>query len=81
MNSKKLNLGGPRGQRGNSSRLPALCALGVFLLAGLASANITERRENQYLVARTKVRIDEGWKVLVGSNPSGAQNTNFDDAS
>lgn len=81
MNSRRLNLGGPRAQRGNSSWIPALHTLGVLLLAGLASANITERRENQYLAARTKVRIDEGWKVLVGSNPSGAQNTNFDDAS
>ncbi|MEK7395006.1 MAG: glycoside hydrolase family 2 TIM barrel-domain containing protein [Fibrobacterota bacterium] len=58
-----------------------LPALAVLALAGLASANITERRENQYLAARTKVRIDEGWKVLVGSNPAGAQNTNFNDAS
>jgi len=57
-----------------------LPALAVLALAGLASANITERRENQYLAARTKVRIDEGWKLLVGSNPTGAQNTNFDDA-
>jgi beta-galactosidase len=57
-----------------------LPALAVLALAGLASANITERRENQYLQSRVKTRIDEGWKLLVGSNPTGAQNTNFDDA-
>ena len=62
-------------------RMRNLPALAVLVLAGLVSANITERRENQYLVARTKVRIDEGWKLLVGSNPTGAQNTNYDDAS
>lgn len=62
-------------------RMGILPALAVLALVGLASANITERRENQYLAARTKVRIDEGWKVLVGSNPAGAQNTNFNDAS
>jgi beta-galactosidase len=56
-------------------------AIAVAFIATAASANITERRENQYLQARTKTRIDEGWKILIGSNPSGAQNTAFNDAS
>lgn len=56
-------------------------ALLVFALAAPLLANITERRENQYLRSRVKTRIDEGWKVLVGSNPTGAQNPAFNDAS
>ena len=66
---------------GDVSRSRFSPAWAVLLLAGLGFANITERRENQYLQSRTKTRIDEGWKVIVGSSPSGAQNTSFDDAS
>src|SRR5664279_54213 len=55
-------------------------ALVVLLLVSLTFANITERRENQYLQSRSKVRIDEGWKILAGSNPSGAKDSNFSDA-
>ena len=56
-------------------------AIAVVFIATAASANITERRENQYLQSRVKTRIDEGWKILIGSNPSGAQNTAYNDAS
>jgi beta-galactosidase len=53
----------------------------LLLLAGLAFANLTERRENQYLQARSKQRIDEDWKVYAGGDPSGAKDPSFNDAS
>jgi len=39
-----------------------ICSLMVFLLAGIADANITERLEEKYLKSRIKMRIDEGGK-------------------
>jgi len=42
----------------------------VFLIAGIAGANMTERLEGKYLKSRVKMRIDEGWKVI-SSNVSG----------
>jgi beta-galactosidase len=77
---RRLDRDGAAVRPARPRKIRILPALSVLLLAGLGSANITERRENQYLQARTKTRIDEGWKILVGSNPSGAQNTAFSDA-
>lgn len=64
----------------SSRRLLQRLAPVVLVLATFSFANLTERREARYLQSRTKVRIDEGWKVLVGSDPSGAQNPSFSDA-
>jgi beta-galactosidase len=66
---------------GSGRRMRVLAILSVLLLVGLSFANLTERRENRYLQSRTKVRIDEGWKLLAGSNPTDAQNTSYSDAS
>ena len=57
----------------------AMFSLTVFLITGIASANITERTEGRFLKSRIKMRIDEGWKVI-SSNVTGAQATTFDDA-
>jgi beta-galactosidase len=81
MNSWKSILVGPSAERGKSSTFPAFSALGVLLLASLVSANITERRENQYLQSRVKTRIDEDWKVFAGGDPAGAKDASFNDAS
>jgi len=56
-----------------------IVSLTLFLLAGIASANLTERLEGKYLKSRIKTRIDEGWLVQSG-NVSGAQATTFNDA-
>jgi len=55
-------------------------SLMVFLVAGIAGANITERLEGKYLKSRIKVRIDENWKVT-NTNVTGAQALAFNDAS
>lgn len=78
MNFRKIVPSGKAMERGSRPAMPV--TLAVLLLAGLGCANITERRENRYLQSRVKTRIDEGWKVIVGSDPSGAQNTSFSDA-
>ncbi len=58
----------------------AMFSLTVFLIAGVAGANITERLEGKYLKSRIKMRIDENWKVT-NTNVTGAAATAFNDAS
>jgi beta-galactosidase len=60
-------------------RLIFIIAALPLLLAGTASANLTERLEAKFLKSRVKLRIDEGWKVQSG-NVSGAQAATFDDS-
>jgi len=55
-------------------------SLFVFLIAGIAAANITERLEGKFLKSRAKMRIDENWLFQNGA-VSGAQATTFNDAS
>ena len=52
----------------------------VFLIAGIAGANMTERLEGRFLKSRIKLSFDEGWKVQSG-NITGAEATAFNDAS
>jgi beta-galactosidase len=52
----------------------------VFLIAGIAGASMTERMEGKFLKTRIKQRIDENWLIYAG-NPSGAQDSNYNDAS
>jgi beta-galactosidase len=61
-------------------RFVSAASVMIFLIAGIATANITERLEGKYLKNRIKMRIDEGWKVI-SSDVTGAQATAFDDAS
>ena len=54
--------------------------LTVLFLANVGFANLTERRESRYLHSRTKIRLGEDWKVLAGSDPAGAKDAGFNDA-
>lgn len=56
-------------------------SVAIMVLATVCFGNLTERRENQYLQSRTKVRIDENWKVFAGGDPAGAKDAGFNDAS
>ncbi len=58
----------------------SMFSLTVFLIAGIAGASMTERMEGKFLKTRIKQRIDENWLIYAG-NPSGAQDSNFSDAS
>lgn len=62
------------------SRFTSVLTVLLFLLPGIARANLTERLEARFLKSRIKLRIDEGWKVQTGNIP-GAQATTFDDTS
>ncbi|MGB7567843.1 MAG: glycoside hydrolase family 2 TIM barrel-domain containing protein [Chitinivibrionales bacterium] len=55
-------------------------SLMFLLLAGNASASMTERMEGKFLKNRIKQRIDEGW-LFQNGNVSGAQAIAFNDAS
>jgi hypothetical protein len=47
--------------------LALMIALTALSLAGVARASMTERLEARFLKSRTKMRIDENWKVKSGS--------------
>ena len=66
--------------RSFTSRSVIMFSLSVFLLAGFASASITERLEARFLKSRIKMRFDEGWKIQSGT-VTGAEATAFNDAS
>ena len=55
-------------------------SLMVFLIAGIAGANMTERMEGRFLKSRIKLSFDEGWKVQSGTI-TGAEATAYSDAS
>jgi beta-galactosidase len=61
--------------------ISALSMLAVLLLfgAGKVQATPTERLEGKFLKNRTKLRIDEDWRVQTG-NVSGAEAAAFDDS-
>ena len=52
----------------------------IFLVAGVATASMTERLEARFLKSRIKLRFDEDWKVQSG-NITGAEATAYSDAS
>jgi len=71
----------PAGEPRRSTSLHGgLVVLAVLLGATGVRANLTERREARYLQSRVKTRIDEGWKVYAGGDPSGAKDATFNDA-
>ena len=65
--------------RSFTSRSVLMFSLLVFLIAGIASASMTERLEARFLKSRIKMRFDEGWKIQSGT-VTGAEATAFNDA-